>query len=461
MLDLVIRGGAVATAGSLSVCDVGVLDGRIVQLGGGMQGRRMIDAGGRYVFPGGIDVHVHFTPQVEPRPDDEQWADDFYDGSRAAIAGGITTVGNMTYPYDGETLADALRRDLAVAARDAAVDYILHPVLKSPSGEAVAELPGLAADGHTSLKIFMSTELFDARADVYLDAMRTAGQHGMLTVLHCEDGALIRYLYRQVLAGGRRPVADVRRARPTYTETAAVDRAVAFARAAAAPIYVAHLSSAGALDRCRHARAEGVPVYVETRPMYLYLTEDVFDEPDGAKYLGHPPARTQSDVEALWHGLAHGDVHCLGSDHAPWLLRQKLAATLTLQPSASRSGVGELEAQLPLLYSEGVRLGRISLSRFVELTSTNAAKLFGMYPRKGTIAVGSDADLVVWDSETRWIIDGAAMQSKTDYSVYDGWEVRGKPVLTVSRGEIVFEDGEVTAQRGRGRWVRRDRTAPL
>jgi dihydropyrimidinase len=195
--------------------------------------------------------------------------------------------------------------------------------------------------------------------------------------------------------------------------------------------------------------------------MYLFLTGDAFDEPQGAKYLGHPPARSRGDRDALWHGLAAGDVHCVCSDHAPWLLRQKLAATLTLQPSASRSGVGELEAQFPLLYSEGVRRGRLSLSRFVELTSTNAAKLFGLYPRKGTIAVGSDADLVVWDPDARWTVDGAAMQSKSDYSVYDGWDVCGKPVVTVSRGDVVFEGGEVTAERGRGRWVRRDRTGTL
>jgi len=461
VLDLVIRGGTVVTVGSESVCDVGIVGEQIVQLGRDIQARRVIDARGKYVFPGGIDVHVHFTAQAPSESCAGEWADDFYDGSRTAIAGGITTVGNMTYQREGERLRDALERDLATARRDAAVDYLLHPVFKYPTDVAVAEIPDLVEDGHTSLKIFMSTEQFEAHSDVYLSAMRAAGQHGMLTLIHCEDAALLRYLYRGLIDAGRTEIKYVPQARPPYTEAVAVERAIAFARATGAPIYVVHLSSAIALDSCRRARADGVPVYVETRPMYLYLTREVFDEPDGAKYLGQPPARERSDVEALWHGLRQGDVHCVCTDHAPWLLRQKLEARLTLTPGMSRSGVGELEPQFPLLYSEGVRRGRISLSRFVEVSATNAAKLFGMYPRKGSIAVGSDADLAVWDPEMQWTIDASAMQSKADYSIYDGWKVCGKPVVVVSRGEVVLEDGHVTARRGRGQWVRRRPTVAL
>jgi dihydropyrimidinase len=238
-----------------------------------------------------------------------------------------------------------------------------------------------------------------------------------------------------------------------------VERAIAFSRATRAPIYIVHLSSAAALDACRRARADGLPVYVETRPLYLYLTRAVFEQPDGAKYIGNPPLREAADTRAIWNGLRSGEIQCLCSDHAPWTLRQKLDPTLDI--TTVRPGVADLETLMPMLFSEGVRGGRVSLSRFVELTSTNASKLFGLYPRKGTIAVGSDADLVVWDPDARRTIQGATMRSKAGYSVYDGREVQGWPVYTVSRGEVVLEDGQVTATRGRGKWVRRDRPMAL
>lgn len=459
MLDLVIRGGTVVTAGSMGVCDVGVQDGRVIQLGGEMTGQRELDAGGRYVLPGGVDVHVHLTSASVPGPGVEVRADDFYSGSLAAIAGGVTTIGNMTFQRPGESLRNALARDTAAAQRDAAIDYVLHPVLTDPQPEALAEIPVLAAEGHTSLKIFLVMDNFDAHFDDYLEAMRLAGQSGTLSMIHCEDGSLIRCVCRQLMEQGRGGPRSWPDSRPVYTEVAATERAIAMARAASAPIYIVHLSSAAALVSTHRARAEGLPVYIETRPLYLYLTREVFDEPDAAKYVGAPPMREQADVHALWHGMRSGDIQCLCSDHAPWTLRQKLdpAADVT----TVRQGVADLETRMPMLYSEGVRTGRLSLSRFVELTSTNPAKLFGMYPQKGTIAVGSDADLVVWDSETSRTIDGATMQSRADYSVYDGWNVRGWPLYTISRGEIVLDSGEVLAQRGRGRWIRRGKTMQL
>ncbi|HYN87971.1 MAG TPA: amidohydrolase family protein, partial [Ardenticatenaceae bacterium] len=337
--------------------------------------------------------------------------------------------------------------------------YILHPILTDPTGESLAQIPELAAEGHTSLKIFLVIDDFDARVDDYLHAMRLAARSGTLTMLHCEDGALIRCVCRELLEQGRGAPRFWPDSRPVYTEVAATERAIAMARSVGAPIYIVHLSSAEALASCRRARAEGLPVYVETRPLYLYLTREVFEEADAAKYVGAPPLRGEGDLRALWHGLWSGDIQCLCTDHAPWSLRQKLDPTLDI--TTARQGVADLETLMPMLYSEGVRTGRISLSRFVELTCTNTAKLFGMYPRKGTIAAGSDADLVIWDPEARRTIDGATMQSGADYSVYDGRDVQGWPVYTISRGEIVLEEGEVTARPGRGRWVRRERTMQL
>ena len=459
MLDLVIKGGTVVTAGSLGTSDVGIQDGKIAQLGPGLTGRRALDARGAYIFPGGVDVHVHLTSPIEPAPGVERWVDDFYSGSQAAIAGGVTTVGNMTFQRRGEGLRDALERDLAAAKGDAAIDYILHPVLMYPEEQVCAEIPVLAAEGHTSIKIFMVLDHFDAHVNAYLQAMRTAASAGVLTMLHCEDGALIRCLCQDLVAQGLGAPRHYPDSRPDYTESAAVERAIAFTRATGAPIYIVHLSSAAALDACRRARAQGLSVYVETRPLYLYLTRAVFDQPDAAKYVGNPPLRRATDTDAIWHGLRSGDIQCLCSDHAPWSLRQKLDPALDI--TTVRPGVADLETLMPMLFSEGVRSGRLSLSRFVEVTSTNTAKLFGLYPRKGTIAVGADGDLVVWDPDARRTIQGATMRSKAGYSVYDGREVQGWPVYTISRGDVVLEDGQVTAPRGRGRWVRRDRTMAL
>ncbi len=459
MFDLAIKGGTVVTAGSMGICDLGIRDGKIAQMGGDLQGAREVDARGRYIFPGGVDIHVHLTSPVDAGPGVEVRSDDFHTGSLAAIAGGVTTVGNMTFQRKGETLRDALARDLTAAARDAAVDYVLHPVLVHPTDDAIAQISDLAADGHTSLKVFMVFDHFDASVDAFLRAMEAAAQHGVLTMVHCEDGALIRCACRRLLDQGMGAARYYPDARPSYSESAAVERAVGFSRASGAPIYVVHLSSRAALESCRRARAEGFPVYVETRPLYLYLTRERFEEPDGAKYAGAPPLREVSDLQALWHGLWSGDIQSVCTDHAPWTLRQKLDPALTV--ATLRQGVADLETLMPMLFSEGVRTGRLSLGRFVELTSTNVSKLFGMYPQKGTIAIGSDADLVVWDPDVRRTIDGSKMYSKAGYSPYDGMEVQGWPLVTISRGEVVFEDGRVTARRGRGQWVRRGPTMPL
>jgi dihydropyrimidinase len=454
--DLVVRGGTVVTAGGSGLADVGVAGGKIVQLGGSLRGRREIDAAGALVLPGGIDMHVHLTPPEPPEPGVPGWADDFASGSRAAIAGGVTTIGNMTFPWAGQSLREALDRDLAAAAI-AAVDYVLHPVLTEPSPAAVAEVPGLAADGHTSLKLFMVDPAFEEHADQAIAAIAAAGRSGMLTLLHCEDGPLVRFAGEALVARGLGGLASWGPSRPDFAERAAVDRATAICEATGSPVYIVHLSSALALTSARRAQAAGLPVFVETRPVYLHLTGEVLREPDGGKYIGSPPLREPGDVAALWSALADGTIHTLGSDHAPWLLADKTDPALDV--TNARQGVADLETLMPMLFSAGVATGRLSLPRFVELTSTAAARLFGLYPRKGTIAVGSDADLLVLDPQARRVIDGRSMQSRAGYSVYDGTTVTGWPRYTVSRGEVVLDGGEVAAPPGRGQWLRRDRTA--
>jgi dihydropyrimidinase len=430
-----------------------VLDGKVVQLGGSLRGRRVIDASGALVLPGGIDMHVHLSLPSAPVPGKPSWVDDFASGSRAAIAGGVTTVGNMTFPWDGQSLPEAIARDLAAAAGGAAVDYVLHPVLMSPTPAAVAELPGLAADGHASVKLFMTSPAFESRMDEVISAIQVAGRSGMLTLLHCEDGALVRFAGSQLLAQDRGSVENWALSRPDAAERAAVERAVAICEVTGSPVYIVHLSSAAALESARRGQARGLPVFVETRPLYLYLTSAVLAEPQAGKYIGSPPLRQSADVEVMWSAVADGSVHTLGSDHAPWSLEAKTDSSLTVV--TARQGVADLETMLPMLFSEGVRTGRISLGRFVSLISTSPARLFGLFPRKGTIAVGSDADLIVFDPQRHRLIDGAAMQSRAGYSAYDGWDVYGWPRFTISRGEVVLEDDQVIAPPGRGEWLSR------
>jgi len=458
--DLVVRGGTVATAGSSAECDLGISQGRISQIGGWMRGRREIDAAGALVLPGGLDMHVHLSSPEPPEPGvpaRRTWVDDFASGSAAAIAGGVTTIGNMTFPGEGQSLREALARDLDAASGAVAVDYVLHAVLGSSPAEALAELPLLAEAGHTSLKVFMTFGAFEAHTAETIGVIRAAGQLGLLTLLHCEDGALVRFAGEQLLASGRGRLADWADSRPVPAERSAVERAVAICEATGSPVYIVHLSSRSALEAARRGQQRGLPVFVETRPLYLHLTSGVLRESQGGRYIGAPPLRGPDDLAALWAGLADGSVHTVGSDHAPWLLRDKIDDSLDV--TTARQGVADLETMLPMLFSEGVRAGRISLNRFIALTSANPARLFGLYPRKGTIAVGSDADLVVLDPQLRRTIDGRSMRSNADYSVYDGREVYGWPRFTVSRGEIVLEDGQVMAEPGRGQWLRRDRTA--
>ena len=457
-MDLAVRGGAVITASSCYRADVGVRDGRIVQIGGNPSADCEIDASGMFVMPGGIDMHVHLTAAKFPEGE-LRWADDFESGTRAAAAGGITTVGNMTFPQPGESLLDLVQRTTEESEKMAMVDFVLHPVLLDPSQRALKELPELAQRGQTSIKIFMVMSTFDNRASEYLQAMRLAGELGMLPLIHCEDGCIVSHLTERLVSLGRSGPEAFPASRPVFSEEAAVARVIGFAEAAEVPVYIVHLSSAAALEACHRARARGVPVYVETRPLYLHLTEDVLAGPDGAKYTGQPPLRSNADASALWNGLWGGDIQTFCTDHAPWMLEEKLDPELTVE--TFRPGVADLDTLLPMLFSEGVKKERISVHRFVEITSTNAARLFGLFPRKGTIAVGSDADITVWNPGEKRVIDSQQTQTNADFSPYEGWEVTGWPAITISRGEVVFQDGKIVGRPGHGRCAERGPTQML
>ena len=460
ILDIVIRQGEIVTsAGSVGRTDIGIADGKIVQIGGELEGRTELDAAGKMVIPGGIDPHVHLSMPPQEDNSDPKWVDNFTSGSAAALAGGITTIGNMTFPAPGETPLASLKREAVVASSQTIADLFLHPVLDEVTPQVLDEIPQLLNAGCNTIKIFEVAPSFDAQARTYVEAIRRAGVSGLLTLIHCEDYGLIEDAVAGLLAAGKSSLRYYPQSRPVISEVVATQRAVAFAEATGAPVYIVHLSSARALEVCAEAQARGVPVYVETRPLYLYLTSERFNDEDGAKYVGQPPLREQQDIEALWAGIQQGVIHTVGTDHAPWSLAAKLDPSHSL--TNLRPGVADLETMLPMLYSEGVRSGRITLGRFVEVTSTNAAKLFGLYPRKGTIGIGSDADLVIFDPHLTKPIGGSKFKTNSDYSPYEGWEVVGWPVITLRRGEIVFRNDEILGRPGSGLMVARDVTTPL
>jgi len=458
-LDLVIRGGRIVNAGDVGMADVGIAKGVIAQIGGEMRAAREIDATGRLLFPGGIDAHVHLSSPPERVAQEHRWVDDFTSGSRAALAGGITTLGNMTFLTTGETPLAGLAREAAVAREQTITDLFLHPVLGETTPAVLDEIPQLLETGCNTIKFFMSTPTFDSQVRGYVEATRRAGASDLLTLIHCEDDALMADAAAQLTAAGQTSLRYYAESRPVISEVVATQRAIAIAEATGAPVYIVHLSSEPALAVCADAQARGVPVYVETRPFYLHLTRERLEEADGAKYIGQPPLREQHDVDALWAGIQQGVVNTVCTDHAPWSLAAKLDPTLTI--TRLRPGAENLQTMLPMLYSEGVRAGRISLRRFVEVTATNAARLFGLYPRKGVIAVGSDADIVVFDPDETRTVTRDMLQSNADYSVYEGWSVTGWPAITVRRGEIVFQEDTVIGTPGSGALVRRDATTLL
>lgn len=452
--ELAVRGGTVVNHDGSAESDLGITGGRIVQLGGVVVADDVIDARGCLVLPGAIDLHVHLSAEPPEPGSPNGFVDDFDSGSRAAAAGGVTTIGQMSFAEDGWELAAAVDRDLRAAARDSLVDYLVHPGLVEVTEHDLALLPGLAAAGHTSLKIVSPT--FGGSTPAAIRAVEEAGANGMLTLIHCEDQDLITAATERLRRTGRLQMAHFAASRPPVSERAAVEWAVAVCEVTGSPMVLVHLSSSQALAVAAAARGRGLPVFVETRPMYLHLTDAVFAGERPGRYTGMPPVRSGADVEALWQGIADGAVHTLASDHAPWRLADKVDPELDV--AGARMGVADLETLLPMAFSAGVATGRIPPERLVQVTSTNAARLYGLYPRKGTIAVGSDADLVVLDPNDTRVVDGSAMQSRAGYSVYDGISVTGWPRFTLSRGEPVWADGRIVAAGGRGRWIRRDPT---
>lgn len=452
---LVVRGGTVVMPDGVGIRDIAIVGTAITEIGTNLRADEVIDASGCIVVPGAIDVHVHLTAAPRNTPGDPEFVDDFLTGTQAALGGGVTTVGQMSFPSDDldPSFESALLRDRDAGKRDSVVDYLLHPSVVVPNDATLHDIGTLRERGFVSLKLVMNALDWGAPSSI-LQAIGAAGRAGILSMLHCEDDALIRLITDDLVAAGRGGLENYPDSRPVYTERLAVDRAIAACEATGSPIYLVHLSSASALDAVRRAKQRGLPVYAETRPIYLYLTRDAHQAGDGGKYIGMPPLRDQADVDALWDGIADGTIDTVASDHAPWRLEDKLDPSLDI--ASARKGVADLDTFLPMMYTEGVLRERITLERMVEVTSTAPAGLFGLTGRKGVISVGADADLAILDPRDSRVIDGAGLRSRAGYSVYDGRTASGWPRIVISRGEVVLRDGMITATPGRGRFLNED-----
>ncbi len=452
--DIVVRDALVVGEETKEIADIAISDGRIAQLGGTPKGKYEIRAEGMIVTPGGIDMHVHFTPM----PGANSRPDDFRSGSLAAANGGITTVGNMTHQRPGEGLMAALDRETAVASSQSIVDFVLHPVLNNPTKEAINEIGELRTAGHGTVKIFMVFPNFETSFPAYEAAMAMAASVDVRVLIHCEDPGVIDAQLERLSQQGLLGPENYGRSRPVQSELVAVERALQLAETTGAAIHIVHLASADALALCTKARKRGVRVTVETRPLYLHLTENVFERPDAVLYTGNPPPRSESDRAALWRGLASGDVDAIASDHAPWNRAEKSAAGIDIR--SALPGLPELDTMLPMIFSEGVTKGRLSLGQFVRVTAKRPAELLGLAPSKGAISVGADADLVVWDPRRKWTVRTELLATRTDYSPYEGWELEGAPIFTMVRGVLVrTPDGPVAGSQ-KGRLAVANRSSP-
>lgn len=445
--ELLIRGGQVVNATGVTRADVRVVGEQIAEVGRNLRGgsaARIIDAGGHLILPGGIDPHTHLHPS---------FADDLTTGSQAALAGGITTVGTFATPQRGESVTDALARMEATAAREAIADVILHASVWPPTPDLVAALPMLVQRGQPSIKFYMVRTDWGANLEQVIRTLEAARDAGVVTMIHCEDGALLAAAVRRLTAEGRTSLEHYPESRPVIAEVTATQQAAALCEDTGAPVYLVHMSAARALEACRDARRGGAPLFIETRPLFIHLTEEKLRGPDHRLFVGQPPLRPRADVDAMMRGLIDGSIDVLATDHAPWTREQKMDPQLTI--ARVRPGASDLQFMLPMFFSEGVGKRRCALERFAAVTSTNAARIFGLYPRKGVIEAGADADLAIWDPRLTRPVRAADDHGRSDYSPYEGWSVTGWPVTVVRRGEVILDAGAMRGVPGSGRMVPR------
>jgi dihydropyrimidinase len=454
-VTLLIKNGTVVTATDQYRGDV-LIDGeKIATIGTALttDADRVIDATGKYLFPGGIDVHTHLDMPFGGTTS----ADDFESGTIAAAFGGTTTIIDFAIQYRGQTLHEAWERWIKKAEGKAAIDYGFHMIVTELNDQVEVEMDALVKQGITSFKLFMAYPgvfMLDD-ASIFKALLRT-GKNGGTICMHAENGGVIDVLVKRALADGKTAPKYHALTRPARAEAEATHRAIALAEIADVPIYIVHLSAPEALEMVAEARDRGLPAYAETCPQYLFLSYDNYEEPgfEGAKYVMSPPLRPKEAQDRLWRGLAFNDLQAISTDHCPFCMKEQ--KTLGANDfSQIPNGAPGIETRMSLVYDGGVRGGRISLNRFVELTSTSPAKIFGLFPRKGTIAPGSDADIVVFDPEKKVRLSVKTLHMKVDYNPYEGRDVTGATDTVISRGRIVVDAGRLVGRPGAGAFLKR------
>lgn len=461
--DLVIKNGTVATAADVIRCDIGIRDGRVVALGEDLDADRVIDATGKIVMPGGIDSHLHLD---QPTGDGSVMADDFLSGTISAACGGTTTIIPFACQQKGHSIQHAIDDYHARAGNKPVIDYSFHLIVTDTTKQVLEqELPALIKQGYTSFKIYMTYDALKLNDHQILDILSIARQEGAMAMIHAENSDCIAWLTEKLEQAGKTAPHYHAASRPPVVEREATHRAISLAELVDVPVLIVHVSGPEAIDQIRWAQNRGYRVYAETCPQYLFLTaEDLEREGfEGAKCVCSPPPRDKSSQQDVWRGIENGTFQVFSSDHAPFRFEDDKGKKMNGEKTAFKyipNGVPGVETRLPLLFSEGVGKGRIDLRRFVELASTNAARIYGLYPRKGTIAVGSDADIAIWDPDKEVTISNSLLHHNVDYTPYEGMQVRGWPQTVISRGEIVAQDGEFCGQKSHGQFLKCERPEP-
>jgi len=456
--DCVIRNARLATASDTIDCDIGIRQGRIAMLGQGLAlGAHEIDAAGRVVTPGGVDSHCHLDQPMEPPV---RMADNFDTGTRAAACGGTTTVIPFAAQVKGASLQAAVDDYHRRADGVAHVDYAFHLIVSDPTDTVLnSELPKLIRNGYTSFKLYMTYDDLKLDDGQILDVLALARREGAMAMIHAENADCIAWLTKKLEAAGQTAPRFHSHSRPMLVEREATHRAISLAELIDVPILIVHVSGREAVEQIRWARGRGMKIFAETCPQYLFLTAadlGIDDSYLGAKCVCSPPPRDASNQQVIWDGLSDGLFTVLSSDHAPFNYDDpagKKPGGKEVPFAYIPNGIPGIETRMPLLYSEGVLGGRLTINRFVELTATQPAKAYGLHPRKGTIAIGSDADLVIWDHR-EVTLTNAMLHHAVDYTPYEGMTLKAWPGLTMLRGQVVWNGSAFTPPVGGGQFLR-------
>jgi len=451
-----IRGGAVVTAESTIPADVLIENETIRDVAPDLPANtadRVIEAAGMLLLPGGIDVHTHLDMPFGGTTS----SDDFETGTRAAAFGGTTTLIDFAIQAKGTKMRDALDMWWKKADGKACIDYGLHLIVTDLPEAGLEDMDSMVGEGVASFKLFMAYPgvLMVDDATIFKAMSRTA-KNGALVCMHAENGGVIDVIVQRALAEGKTAPIYHALTRPATAEAEAVNRAIAMAEMAGAPVYIVHLSSEDALNKVREARDRGLPAFAETCPQYLLLSVDELARPgfEGAKYVFTPPLREKSHLPKLWDGLKHDHLQVVSTDHCPFCFDDQKALGRDDFTKIPNGGPG-IENRLQLIYHHGVNQGKISLNRFVEVISTSPARIFGLYPKKGLIAPGSDADIVIWDPNAEHTISAKTHHMRVDYSMFEGFQVTGNARTVLLRGNVIVDKGSFQGRPGGGRYLRR------